>query len=79
MSYLLTVTLKDGNVLTREISDTETLDLELRFIQRQRRARWGIPSIFWRTVDGRSWCFAATQIMGAVQVSEAPAAEAVAS
>lgn len=73
--YRVIATLKSGKVLEVEFADRETVDAELRCIDRGRRFRVGLPEIFWRTTDGERWCFAATEIVGELEVQEAlPAA-----
>lgn len=56
MTSFLTATLKDGTTLTQEFTDRETAEAELRFIDRLRTARWGLPAIFWPDVNGQKWC-----------------------
>lgn len=76
MRYLVTATLKSGKVLHHEIPDRETLDASLRCIDRLRQHEVDLPEIFWPTTDGQRWCFAATEIVGELIISELQPAEA---
>ncbi len=60
--HRLTITLKasrahpQGRELVAEYPDYETAMEELRFIDKARRARWGLPVIALTTVEGENWC-----------------------
>lgn len=78
MPYRITATLKDGPILEVQFADRETVDAELRCIGRLRQHRVGLPEIFWKTVDGQRWVFAATEIVGALKVEQVQPVDAVA-
>lgn len=78
MLFRVTATLKGGNVLEVEFADRETMEAELRFIERLRRYRWGLPDIFWQTVTGERWCFGVYDIVDGPEAREVQP-EAVAS
>jgi hypothetical protein len=62
MPYL-TVTLKNGIVLTRACETDEEARGELASLARWKAHRWGLPTIYWKTVDGAHWCFSATEVV----------------
>lgn len=78
MSFRITATLKTGNVLEVDVADAAAAEIECRFVERLRKARWGLPAIYWRTPDGQRWIFAATEIVGEVTVRELEPQAAVA-
>lgn len=67
MSRYLTATLKrTGQVLTVAFRDEQEAQAELDRIDRFRKARWGLPEIYWVTTGGERWC------LSVYDFSEAP-------
>ncbi len=78
MKFLLKATLKSGEVLEVEFPDRETLDAELRCIERWRQGRWGLPAIAWTTTAGVKWVLSVYDFAAEFEIAELAPAEAVA-
>ncbi len=52
----------NGHAIVRDFPDRETLDAELRFIDRLRKYAPEDPEIYWVTPEGEHWIFDAGQI-----------------
>lgn len=70
MPFYIAITLRDAKVLYAEVADRETAEAECRFIERMRKARWGLPTLAARSADGQRWCYAPTEIVGELEVGE---------
>jgi hypothetical protein len=78
MRFLVKATLKSGEVIEVPFPDRETLDAELRCIERWRKARWGLPALAWTTTTGAKWVLSVYDFAGPLAITEvAPAAAVV--
>jgi len=79
MPYVVTAALKSGEILQQEFPDRETLDAELRCIQRWRKAGLDLPTICgWTDSDGKKWVLSAADLAGPMEIQEVDPAVAVA-
>ncbi len=78
MPTRLIATLKSGIVLQVPFPDRETAEGELRFIERLRHYRWGLPELAWCTVDGQRWVLGIYDLAGLPYLVETQPTEPVA-
>jgi hypothetical protein len=76
MTFLIRATLRSGEAIEVEFPDRETLDAELRCIERWRSARWGLPALAWTTTTGVRWVLSVYDFVGPLEISEATPAVA---